>query len=73
VNGGFAVGGWQFVVKRNYKDLLVWRRAIELVPRIYAVARRLPREENYALGEQMRRAVVSVAANIAEGRARRHP
>lgn len=59
--------------KRNYKDLLVWRRAIDLVPEVYSVIRQLPREESFALGDQLRRAVVSVAANIAEGQARRHP
>lgn len=74
--------GWWLVVgefgdvrlsKRNYKDLLVWRRAIDLVPVVYGVVNLLPREENYALGDQLRRAAVSIAANIAEGQARRHP
>lgn len=59
--------------KRNYKDLLVWRRAIDLVPVVYGVVKLLPHEENYALGDQLRRAAVSNAANIAEGQARRHP
>lgn len=59
--------------KRNYKDLMVWQQAIALVPTVYAVVRCLPREENYALGDQLRRAAVSVPANIAEGQARRHP
>ena len=59
--------------KLHYRDLVVWQRAIDLVPRIYAVVRKLPREETYALGDQLRRASISVPANIAEGQGRRHP
>jgi len=57
---------------RSYRDLKVWQKAIELVPRIYELIRSLPREETYALADQIRRAVVSIAANIAEGQARQH-
>ena len=56
----------------SYRDLIVWQRAMELVPSVYAIVRRLPPSERYALGNQMCRAVVSVAANIAEGQARQH-
>lgn len=59
--------------KRNYKDLRVWRLAIELVPAVYTVVNQLPREEKFALSDQLRRSVVSIAANIAEGQARHHP
>jgi four helix bundle protein len=59
-------------MKRNYKDLLVWQKAIELAPSVYRLIRKLPKEEIFALGSQMRRAVVSVASNIAEGQARGH-
>jgi four helix bundle protein len=59
--------------KRNYKDLVVWQRAIRLVPQVYAVVKTLPPEERFDLGSQMRRAVVSVPANIAEGQARHSP
>lgn len=58
--------------KSNYKDLVVWQRAIELVPKVYELLKRFPKEETYALADQMRRAVVSIPANIAEGQARHH-
>src|SRR5690606_11588539 len=73
LNRWLVVGGWGVVGKRNCKDPLVWRRAVDLVPEVYTVVRRLPREENFAPGDQLRRAVVPVAANIAEGQSRRHP
>jgi four helix bundle protein len=57
----------------HYRDLVVWQRAIDLVPCIYSVARTLPPEERYALGDQLRRAAISIPANIAEGQARQHP
>ena len=52
---------------------MVWQRAIDLVPCIYSVVRTLPPEERYALGDQLRRAAISIPANIAEGQARQHP
>ena len=55
---------------RNYRDLLVWQQSIELVTRIYAATRSFPKEELYGLTSQIRRACVSVSANIAEGHAR---
>jgi four helix bundle protein len=60
------------MTKSHYRDLVVWQRAIDLVPRIYSVARTLPPEERYALGDQLRRAAISIPANIAEGQARQH-
>lgn len=59
-------------MKKNYKDLIAWQRAIDLVPKVYQLIKCFPVEENYALAAQMRRAVVSIAANIAEGQARQH-
>ncbi len=56
----------------SYRDLEVWQMGIELVKRVYRLTRELPAEERFALGDQMRRAVVSVPANIAEGWARDH-
>ena len=52
---------------RNYKELLVWQRAMELACEAYAVTGRLPKEEMYALGDQIRRSAISVPSNIAEG------
>lgn len=56
----------------SHQDLIVWQRAMQLVPLVYAVARRLPVEERYALADQLHRAAVSIPANIAEGQARQH-
>jgi four helix bundle protein len=61
------------VESKGYRDLKVWQKAIDLVPMVYEVVRQLPREERYELASQIRRAVVSVPANIAEGQARQHP
>ncbi len=58
--------------KQGYRDLVVWQRAIDLVPAVYAVVKAFPKHETYALSDQIRRAVVSIAANIAEGQARQH-
>ena len=51
----------------SYKDLVVWQKAMLLVKEIYAIVKLLPKEEQYALSDQMRRAVVSIPSNIAEG------
>lgn len=57
---------------KSYKDLKVWQKAMDLVPQVYSLARSLPQVEEYALSDQIRRSVVSIAANIAEGQARQH-
>jgi four helix bundle protein len=54
----------------SYKDLIVWQKAMDLVVEIYRICKFLPKEENYGLSDQMRRSVVSIASNIAEGQAR---
>ena len=56
----------------SYRDLGVWKRSMDLVVDVYAVTRTLPRSEIYGLASQMRRAAVSIAANIAEGNGRMH-
>jgi four helix bundle protein len=55
---------------QDYQDLLVWQRAIEMTISTYEATRSFPREEVYGLTSQLRRAAVSVASNIAEGRGR---
>lgn len=54
----------------SYKDLIVWQKAFALVPVVYRIADKLPRHEQFGLASQMRRAVISVASNIAEGKKR---
>jgi len=56
---------------RTFQDLLVWRKAHQLVLAVYSFTAAFPKEETYGLALQMRRAAVSVPANIAEGFRRR--
>jgi four helix bundle protein len=54
----------------SYRDLIAWRKAMELVTDIYHATQSFPRDELYGLTNQLRRAAVSVPSNIAEGQAR---
>jgi len=56
----------------SYKQLEVWKRSIELVKEIYRITDQFPKSELYGLVSQMRRAVVSIPSNIAEGYKRRN-
>jgi four helix bundle protein len=58
------------VAIRDYKDLRVWRQAVELAKLVYEATRSFPAEEKFGMISQMRRAAVSVASNIAEGQVR---
>jgi len=57
---------------RSYSDLKVWQAGLHLVALTYRVTRRFPKSELYGLTGQMRRAAVSIPANIAEGYGRSH-
>ncbi|MBV8543898.1 MAG: four helix bundle protein [Acidobacteria bacterium] len=54
----------------NYRDLIAWKKAIMLARFIYKLTEAFPKREMFGLASQMRRAVVSIAANIAEGNGR---
>lgn len=54
----------------SYRELIVWQKAMDLVEEVYRLVKLLPREETYALSDQMRRAAVSIPSNIAEGHGR---
>ena len=56
----------------NHKDLDVWKRSIEFVKVIYMLTSSFPKEEMYGLTNQIRRAAVSISANIVEGAGRNH-
>lgn len=58
------------MVMHSYKDLVVWQKAMDLVVAIYDLTDSFPKEQMYGLTSQMRRAGISIPANIAEGRFR---
>ena len=55
---------------RDYKDLHVWQKGMQLAKEIYLLTGKFPSEEKFGLVSQMRRAAVSIPSNIAEGQAR---
>lgn len=55
---------------KDYKELEVWKRGILLVLEIYETAKAFPKDEIYALTDQIKRAAVSIPSNIAEGASR---
>jgi four helix bundle protein len=57
---------------KSYRELKVWEAAMQLVTEIYKVSRKLPDEEKFGLCSQLRRAVVSIPCNIADGYGRSH-
>jgi four helix bundle protein len=57
-------------VAQDYRELKVWQKAVDLTVLIYKLTQAFPKSELYGLSSQMRRASVSVASNIAEGRGR---
>jgi four helix bundle protein len=54
----------------GFRDRIVWQRAMELTTAIYELTRDFPRDEVYALTNQLRRAAVSIPSNIVEGHGR---
>ncbi len=52
---------------KSYEELVVWQKAMILAKSVYCLQKQLPKEEVYGLGDQIRRAVVSIPSNIAEG------
>ena len=57
---------------KDYKDLKVWQKGIEIVDKIYSITNKFPKNELYGLVSQMRRASVRIPSNIAEGFVRHH-
>lgn|SRR5690606_9169195 len=54
----------------NFKELIVWKKSIDLAAEVYQIVSVFPRDERFGLTSQIKRAVVSVASNIAEGSGR---
>ncbi|MCL4559324.1 MAG: four helix bundle protein [Chloroflexi bacterium] len=57
---------------KNYCDLIVWQKSISLMKSVYSLMSKFPRQEDFGLTSQVRRAAISIPSNIAEGQARRH-
>ena len=55
---------------KTHKDLMVWKKSIDFVTRLYRLTESFPDSERYGLTNQLRRAAVSIPSNIAEGAAR---
>lgn len=58
------------MIVRSYQDLIAWQKSMDLVEKVYAVTWQFPKEELYCLTTQLRRAVISIPSNIAEGQGR---
>ena len=57
---------------RTFRDLRVWQKGITLVKEIYKITKDFPKEEQYGLTSQMKRASISIPSNLAEGFRRRY-
>ena len=55
---------------QNFRDLIVWQKAMKLTAEVYNLTSKLPKDELYGLTNQLRRAAVSIPSNIAEGNGR---
>src|SRR5437016_1891768 len=55
---------------KNYSDLIAWQKSMDLVEMVYQATSQFPKEEIYGLTNKIRRAVVSMPSNIAEGQGR---
>lgn len=65
--------GQDKIEAKNYRDLVVWQMGIQMAKHIYEMTGKFPQKEVYGLSNQLRRAVVSIPSNIAEGQARKLP
>lgn len=54
----------------NYKELNIWKKSIKMATEVYKITAQFPASERYELTSQVKRAVVSIASNIAEGAGR---
>ncbi|MEW6275360.1 MAG: four helix bundle protein [Bacillota bacterium] len=52
---------------KSYRDLVVWRKAMHIVTKVYKITLKFPEDKNYILGSQLRRSAISIPCNIAEG------
>jgi len=65
-----AVSFFELVFMRDFKRLLIWQKAMDIIAASYKMADNFPSEEKYGLRSQVTRCSVSIAANVAEGSSR---
>ncbi|MEW6512335.1 MAG: four helix bundle protein [Bacteroidota bacterium] len=58
---------------RSFKDMPVWQEAMAIAETVFKLTNNLPKREDYGLTSQLRRAALSISANLAEGFGRAHP
>ena len=58
------------MVVRDFQDLVVWQKSVDLIVDLYSATRSFPSEERFGITAQLRRAAISIASNIAEGNGR---
>ena len=59
------------VAVRDYRELVAWQKAVDLVEAVYHATRGFPKDEQYGLTGQIRRAALAIPSNIAEGQGRK--
>jgi four helix bundle protein len=64
------IASWVLGMSTNYRDLRVWQDSVQCAKQVYELTQCLPNDERFGLISQMRRSVVSIASNIAEGSGR---
>lgn len=57
---------------QSYRELRVWQRGMDLVVEVYELTKLLPKEEQFGISSQVKRAAVSIVLNVAEGYGRQH-
>ncbi|HEY9865710.1 MAG TPA: four helix bundle protein [Candidatus Obscuribacterales bacterium] len=57
---------------KDYKDLIIWQKGIDIAEKCYYLTKNYPKDEMYGMTQQIRRCAVSIPANIAEGYGRRY-
>jgi hypothetical protein len=69
-SGQWSEGEEEFMAVRHYAELIAWQKGMELVQRVYKATEGFASKEKFGLTNQVRRAVVSIPSNIAEGQGR---
>lgn len=59
------------MLELSHKKLIAWQKAVELLPLLYKLCKKLPKEETYNLISQIKRAALSISNNLAEGASRK--